>query len=190
VLISPYALGAVNREERNIAVNLTKDRIEDGPSLNNAKPVSRQFEEDYHVYYGWPIYWGKPTEGICLGTGDDSDTAGESTRDKKSGDPHLRSTHAVSGYHVQAADGEIGHVDDFLIGDEKWEIRYLIIDTRNWWPGKKVLISPHWIERVSWEESKIFVNLPLDTIKQAPEYTDDPLLTRDYEYGLHKHYNR
>jgi hypothetical protein len=190
VLISPYALGAVNREERNIAVNLTKDRIEDGPSLNNAKPVSRQFEEDYHAYYGWPIYWGKPTEGICLGIGADSDTAGESTRDKKSGDPHLRSTHAVSGYHVQAADGEIGHVDDFLIGDEKWEIRYLIIDTRNWWPGKKVLISPHWIERVSWEESKIFVNLPLDTIKQAPEYTDDSLLTRDYEYGLHKHYNR
>ncbi len=102
----------------------------------------------------------------------------------------MRSTHNVTGYHIQAEDGEIGHVDDFLIGDEKWAIRYLIIDTRNLWPGKKVLISPHWIERVSWEESKIFVNLPLEAIRQAPEYTEESMLTRDYEHGLHRHYNR
>jgi len=96
----------------------------------------------------------------------------------------------VSGHHIQAADGEIGHVDDFIIDDETWAIRYLIIDTGNWWPGKKVLISPQWIERVSWLESKVFVNLPSETIKQAPEYTEESLLTRDYETGLHRHYQR
>ena len=79
----------------------------------------------------------------------------------------------MSGYHIQAADGEIGHVEDFIIDDETWAIRYLIIDTRNWWPGKKVLVSPQWIERVSWSESKVFVNLPRETIKQSPEYTED-----------------
>jgi hypothetical protein len=96
----------------------------------------------------------------------------------------------VSGYYIQATDGEIGHVDDFIIDDETWAIRYLIIDTRNWWPGKKVLISPQWIERVSWDEFTVFVNVLRETIKQSPKYTEESLLTRDYETGLHRHYNR
>ena len=114
----------------------------------------------------------------------------ESTQGEKAWDAHLRSTDDVSGYHIQAVDGEIGHVEDFIIDDETWAIRYLIIDTRNWWPGKKVLVSPQWIERVSWSESKVFVNLSREAIKQSPEYTEESLLTRDYETGLHRHYNR
>ncbi|MDD2321401.1 MAG: PRC-barrel domain-containing protein [Geobacteraceae bacterium] len=102
----------------------------------------------------------------------------------------MRSTRVVSGYHIQAEDGEIGHVEDFIIDDETWAIRYLIVDTQNWWPGKKVLVSPQWIERVSWTESKVFVNLTLEDIKQSPEYTEESLLSRDYEAGLHRHYNR
>ena len=96
----------------------------------------------------------------------------------------------MSGYNIQIADGEIGHVEDFIIDDEAWAIRYLIIDTRNWWPGKKVLISPKWIERVSWEEAKVFVNLTRATVQQAPEYTEASLLNRDYETGLYRHYQR
>jgi sporulation protein YlmC with PRC-barrel domain len=103
------------------------------------------------------------------------------TQGKKTWNHHLRSTHAVSGYHIQATDGEIGHVEDFIIDDETWTIRYLLISTLNWWPGKKVLVSPQWIERVSWGESKVFVNLSRETIKQSPEYTEEFLLTRDYE---------
>jgi hypothetical protein len=96
----------------------------------------------------------------------------------------------VSGHHIQALDGEIGHVQDFIIDDETWAIRYLIVDTHNWWPGKKVLVSPQWIERVSWGERKVFVNLDRETIRQSPEYTEESLLNRDYEVGLHRHYNR
>ena len=114
----------------------------------------------------------------------------KSNQDGKAWDPHLRSTDDVSGHNIQAADGEIGHVEDFIVDDETWAIRYLIVDTRNWWPGKKVLISPKWIERVSWSESKVFVNLTRETIKQSPEYSEESLLTRDYETGLHRHYNR
>jgi hypothetical protein len=87
-------------------------------------------------------------------------------------------------------DGEIGHIEDFIIDDETWAIRYLIINTGNWWPGKKVLVSPQWIERVSWSESKAFVNLSRDTIKESPEYTEESLITREYEIGLHRHYDR
>ena len=114
----------------------------------------------------------------------------EPARAEKAWDPHLRSTHDVSGHHVEAAAGGIGHVEDFIIDDEAWAIRYLIIDTQNWWPGKKILISPQWIEFISWNEPKVFVNLDRETIKQSPEYTEESLLTRDYESGLHRHYNR
>ena len=191
VLISPYALVAVNKEEQHIAIDLTKKQIEDSPSLDSDKPVSRQFEEAYYGYYGWPMYWGGPYMwGPYPYIVRDREKWRESAQGEKAWDPHLRSTHDVSGHHIQAADGEIGHVEDFIIDDETWAIRYLIIDTRNWWPGKKVLVSPQWIERVSWSESKVFVNLIRETIKQSPEYTEESLLTRDYETGLHRHYNR
>jgi len=191
VLISPYALGAVIKEKQHIAIYLTKKQIEDSPSLDSDKPVSRQFEEAYYGYYEWPVYWDGP---YMWGTHPyivrDRGKWRESTQAEKAWDPHLRSTHDVSGDHIQAADGEIGHVEDFIIDDETWAIRYLIIDTRNWWLGKKVLVSPQWIERISWSESKVFVNLARETIKQSPEYTEESLLTRDYETRLHRHYNR
>jgi len=191
VLLSPYALVAVNKEEQQIAIDLTKEQIEGSPSLNSDKPVSRQFEEDYYGYYGWPMYWNGPYMwGAYPYIVRDREQRRESTRGEKAWDPHLRSTDDVNGHHIQATDGEIGHIEDFIIDDETWAIRYLIIDTQNWWPGKKVLVSPQWIERVSWSESKVFVKLTRETIKQSPEYTDESLLTRDYETALHRHYNR
>jgi sporulation protein YlmC with PRC-barrel domain len=120
----------------------------------------------------------------------DREKGKESTQGEKAWDPHLRSTHDVSGYHIQATDGEIGHVEDFIIDDETWAIRYLIVDTRNWWPGKRILVSPQWIERVSWNESKVFVNLSREAIKASPEYSIESVPTRDYEAGLHLHYDR
>ena len=114
----------------------------------------------------------------------------EPTRDENEWDPHLRSTHEVSGYEIHAVDGEIGHVEDFIFDDETWTIRYLIIDTRKWWQGKHVLISPRWIERISLSESKVIVNLSRETIMQAPEYSEESLFTREYETVLHQHYNR
>ena len=191
VLISPHALIAVNKEEQYISIDLTKKQIENSPSLNSDKPVSQQFELSYYGYYGWPTYWNGPFMwGPYPTIIRNPEIIKESTTDKKSWNPHLRSTHYVSGYHIQAPDGEIGHVEDFIIDDETWAIRYLVINTQNWWPGKKVLISPKWIERISWGESKVFVNLTRETIRQSPEYTEESLLTRDYETGLHRHYNR
>lgn len=190
VLISPYALVAANKEEQHITISLTKKQIEDSPSLEIDKPVSKQFELTYYDHYGWPMYWSGP---YMWGTNPsivrDPEKWKESTKGEKSWDPNLRSTHEVSGYNIQAADGEIGHIKDFIIDDETWAIRYLIIDTQNWWPGKKVLVSPQWIERVSWDESKVFLNLSQESIKQSPEFTEDSLLTRDYESALHRHYD-
>jgi hypothetical protein len=137
------------------------------------------------MYWGGPFIWGYYPDIVR-----DREKWQESSQDMKGWDPHLRSTQDVRGHHIQAADGYIGHVEDFIIDDETWAIRYLIIDTQNWWPGKKVLVSPQWIERVSWSESTVFVNLPRETIKQSPEYMEKSQLTRDYEAGLHRHYDR
>ncbi len=190
VLISPYALVTVNKEDKNIILNLTKKQIEDSPLLENDRPVSQQFEEAYHGYYGWPIYWyGSSMWGAYPSIERDREKWKKTVQSKKARDMNLRSSNAVSGYIIQASDGEIGHVDDFIIDDEAWAIRYLIIDTVNWWSGKKVLISPRWIEHVSWEKSEVFVNISRETIKQAPEYKDGSLLTRNYEAELHQHYN-
>jgi hypothetical protein len=192
VLISPYALAAVNKPEQNIAVDLTKKQIEDSPSLDTDKPVSHQFEQAYYGHYLYPMYWGGPYSwGPYSYPMRDREQWKKSTqRERASWDHHLRSTNGVCGHHIQALDAEIGHVKDFIIDDETWAIRYLIVDTHNWWPGKKVLVSPQWIERVSWGERKVFVNLGRETIKESPEYTDVALLTRDYEIALHDHYNR
>jgi hypothetical protein len=99
-------------------------------------------------------------------------------------------TPTTAGHRIQARDGEIGDVEDFVIDDDTWAIRYLIVDTGNWWPGKKVLISTPWIERISWELSTVFINLTREAIKQGPEYTEEALITRDYKTRLHRHYNR
>jgi hypothetical protein len=193
VLISPYALDRVNTDIylKQIEIHLTKKQTEDSPSLDSDKPVSRQFEHAYYGYHGWPPYWGGPcTWGPYPYIVRDPEKWREFNQGGKAWDLYLRSMHAVSGHHVQALDGEIGHVADFIIDDEAWAIRYLIIDTHNWWPGKKVLLSPQWIERVSWGERKVFVNLTREAIKQSPEYTQELVLTRDYEAALHQHYNR
>jgi hypothetical protein len=191
VLVSPYALIAVNTEQLFITVDLTKKQIEDSPSLNSDKPVSRQFEEAYWGYYGWPTYWGDSYMwGYNPFIERDSKKWRVPGEDQKAWDPYLRSTEDVTGHYIQAEDGDIGHVEDFVIDDVTWAIRYLVIDTENWLPGKKVLVSPQWIERVSWEESKVFVNLRREAILKSPEYTAESLLTRHYEQGLHQHYKR
>lgn len=191
VLISPYALVAVNADHKNVVADLTKKQIEGSPSWDSHKPVSRQLEQAYYGYYGYPMYWGGPYSwGYYPYIERNRNKWNDfKTNDKKS-DHHLRSSQEVAGYHVQAQDGELGHVEDFIIDDETWAIRYLIVSTSNWWAGKKVLVSPLWIDRVSWSERKVMTDLSRETIKQSPEYTEKSLLTRDYEVGLYGHYNR
>jgi hypothetical protein len=179
VLISPYALNPANEAEGVLPVDLTKKQIEESPSIDSDQPVSRQYEKQYYDYYGWPAYY------IVR----DQESSKETVRREEAWDPNLRSTSDVTGHHIQALDGEIGHVEDFIIDDETWSIRYLVVDTKNWWAGKHVLVSPRWIERVSWEESMVYVNLSCETIKRSPEYTPKSL-NRDYETELHRHYDR
>jgi hypothetical protein len=189
VLISPYALVAVDEEREAIATNLTRKQVENSPSADSDKPVSRQFETVYHEYYGWPGYWSGPN-AWGASRYPVPPTEGANQGKEASWDSHLRSVREVEGYGVGAVDGEIGHIADFIIDEKDWAIRYLVVDTRNWLPGKHVLLSPQWIERVSWDDRKVYVNLGRDTIKDAPEYAKDSVISREYETELCRHYNR
>ena len=189
VLISPYALVSVDEERAIVATNLTREKIENSPPAGSDLPVSRQFEVLYHEYYQWPGYWygsyawGSSPYPVPLRESISED-------EKTSWDSHLRSVREVDGYRVSAVDGDIGHIAEFIIDDKDWAIRYLVVDTRNWWPGRHVLMSPQWIERVSWDERKAYVGLSRDTIKDAPEYMHDSVITREYEIELCRHYSR
>jgi hypothetical protein len=191
VLISPYALGAVSKERKSLYVNLTKRQIEESPAQDSDKPVSQQFELAHNEYFGWPAYWGGPhVWGDYAYLERDKDKWVRARPEGRLWDYRLRSTTEVGRYGIEALDGPLGHVDDFILDDESWAIRYLVVDTHDWWPGAKVLVAPKWIERVSWGDGKVFVNLSRKTIKASPAFSEFALLSRDYEEKLHKHYER
>ena len=199
VLVSPIALREADWPSRRLDVALTKKQIEDSPPIDTHKPVSRQHEAIYMGYYGYPYYWGGPNlwglasypAGLAVQREAVTEAEARQARaGKESADSHLRSTDEVTGYHIEAADGEIGHVADFIIDDKTWAIRYLEVDTRNWWPGKKVLVAPQWVDNVSWPDSKVYVHLSREPIKNSPEYIESMPITRDYENRLYGYYGR
>ena len=191
VLISPYALEEVNSDANFIWVDLTRKQIENSPSLSSDKPVSRQFEKSYFDFYHYPLYWsGSYLWGYSPFLDRNKKNCRQSAKNKRTWDPHLRSTRDVIGHHVEASDGMIGHISDFIIDDSSWAIRYLVVDTRKWWGGCKVLVSPQWVSRVSWPESKVYIDLTREKIRQSPKFQGKMPLKRDYESKLHKHYGR
>jgi uncharacterized protein YrrD len=174
VLISPHAFAKWDHSENTLHLKLHKKQIEDSPSLESHKPVSRQYEIEYHRYYGWRGYWNlHPMSGLNTYPEDEptaKDAADNPHRHQRD-DKHLRSAHAVTGYHIQASDGAIGHVSGLLVDDRSWAIRELVVETGHWYSGKKVLISPGKIERISYEDSKVFVNLTKADIQRTAENT-------------------
>jgi len=195
VLLSPFAVVAVDWSEHQVTVNLTRDQVQNAPSIDEAAPVSRQYERSYLGYYGWPAYWGGMYAWGAWSVPalpDDRPRAegGESTEEDDDGDTHLRSVKEVTGYHIHATDDAIGHVEDFIIDDGSWEVRYLVVDTSNWWFGKRVLIAPAWVTNVEWLDRRVHVNLLRAQVKAAPEFDPSMPISRAYEERLYEFYGR
>ena len=201
VLVSPYAIGKAAWEASELPAKITKEQIKNSPGIDSDEPVSRQYEKSYLGYYGYPYYWSGPSlwgdsyyPGTTLtgmeaqyGNGYQGYLRGPAADD---GDPHLRSVNAVKGYHISASNGEIGHVQGFLLDDASWSIRYMIVNTSNWWLGHQVLVSPEWIQFVSWADSQVTVSLDREAIKNAPVYTEAMTIDRNAEAGIYSHYDR
>jgi hypothetical protein len=201
VLISPYSVKQAVGSGKNIDVSLTREQVANSPATDTHEPVSRRHEREYLSYYAYPEYWGGsdlwamsalPLLPPPLPRAVESEAElAIKEEDLLAEDVHLRSSASVTGYDIQATDDSIGHVKDFIFDDESWAIRYLVVDTRNWWPGgKKVLLATRWIDRIDWADRTVYTNLTREQIKNSPEYDDAAIIHRDYEKRLHDAYGR
>jgi hypothetical protein len=193
VLISPISLGKPDWDSKLFPIRLTKKRIENSPVPDEDAPISRQHEIRWHKYYGWPFYWGGTYAwGAVPYPGElyDKNSQENETDEVDLGDDHLRSVNEVTDYRIQATDVEVGHVEDFIVDDETWIIHYMVVDTRNWLPGKKVLVAPTWIDSVDWAENKVSVSLTAEQLKNSPEYDPAAPVSREYEVRLYDYYGR
>jgi hypothetical protein len=194
VLISPISIGQPNWSEKILPASLTRAQVQNSPDIDTDKPVSSQHEMGYLGYYGYGNYWGG---GGLWGAGFYPDILQAGLQDGASqaalhrhDDTHLRSGNAIMRYYVHASDGDIGHVQGLIVDEKSWAIRYIIVNTSNWWLGHEVLIAPEWIEDIDWAESKILVGLTRQAVKDSPPYDAKAPVTREQEAGVHTHYGR
>lgn len=195
VLLSPISLGQPEWTSGRFPVNLSREQIENAPSLAAEKPVSRIYEEQFMDYYGYPYYWvgdalwaHEPYAHRLFGV---SKQKAQNIRQMENKDNHLRSVKEIKGYGIRAIDGSIGHVQDCIVEDDSWVLRYVVVDTLNILPGgKKVLISPEWTEEIYWAGQSIQVGLTRDQVKNSPEYQPDAPINREYETVLYDFYGK
>jgi sporulation protein YlmC with PRC-barrel domain len=195
VLISPLSLEEPNLDAREIPVSLSTKEIEDAPGVKEDEPISEQFEREYYGFYGYPYYWvGGDVWGLHGFPADllqqanyrqETPKPGQEEKVRKS---HLRSMREVEGYRIHASDGEIGHVEDFVLDTSNWAVRYLVVDIRRLLPGPSVLIAPAWVDRVSWHEKEVFVDVTKSSIETAPKVK--PPVSREDEVEVFKHFSR
>lgn len=148
IVVPIHVADKPNAVRKEIVVELSLQQATQSPDIDVSGPVSRQAEATLYQHYGWPPYWD--------GTPDHADP--------------LRGVHQVLGLHIQATDHAVGHVDDFLVSDDDWSLRYMVADTRNWLPGRKVLVAPRWIGDIHWEKRDVAVKLTREQVRNGPPY--------------------
>ena len=215
VLLSPNGLGERDIDAGVLRVNLTREQVKGSPDVKSDEPVSRQWEKDYYDYYAWPYYWGGMGfvggmgfagglgatneiglyQGPILAPGmggslaqEDLDKRAREHSNRDSGDCHLRSTKEVTGYGIIAKDGRLGHVDDFIVDDKSWRICYLAVDTKDLWPGKKVLLPSEWIGQTRWPDRTVRVEVTQDQVRNAPEWNANEPISRAFEDDISQYY--
>lgn len=197
VLISPLAVLRIDWSEGIVHVRLTQEQVKGSPSLDTHKSVSRQHELEYFNYYGYPDYltgpllWGlTPYPVIPSGESTPYNQGLVARANEEQGDPHLRSISEVKGYQLHATDASMGHLEDLMIDNASWAVRYLVVDTANWWFGKHVVMPVQWIQKLDWDAKSVFVDVSREAVRHAPEYDAAIQFSREYEVRLFGHYER
>lgn len=182
VLVTPAMIRDVDEKQEVLKLDLTKEQIKNAPPIDTEQAVSRHYEEQYYDYYRLSPYW----------LSDPLMTPVEQNRDEPvtPGNLHLRSSEEVRGYRLHAEDGDIGHIDDFILESPDWTVRYLEVDTRNWLPSKHVPVSPTWLEKIDWVRQEVSVHLQRETIRTAPAYDPKELNSQEYQVKLYAHYGK
>jgi sporulation protein YlmC with PRC-barrel domain len=192
ILIHASAIGEPDPAQRELAVKLTKAEIEGSPDISEHEPVSRQMETHLYDYYGWDPAWGSSFFGLgAMASPLSPPPLIEEAPASAPGDedPHLRSISEITDYRIHATDGEIGHIENFVADHANWDIRYLAVDTKNWWPGQHVLISPYAVREIDWSDRHIELNITRAQVKASPPWDSVAMVDHSYEQQLHSHYD-
>lgn len=194
LLISPEAITGANELDKSFSLNLTQDQMVSSPDIDTEKPISHHQEAALRSHYGWtPLdsqaddFLTPPPvlEEAVQADGLETEEPGRGERDN-----HLGSMNKVLSYSVQARDGDAGHVEDFLVDDQNWTLQYLVVDTRNWLPGRKVMVSPSWIDWIDWSEGVAHINLSQETIQKSPDYDQEAPVEPELEERAYDHQDR
>lgn len=198
VLVHPSAVSITNLDNQTFEVKMNKSQVEGSPLWISDEPVSSQMESRICDYYGWDPLWNVSIMEVNQGAmalplvpppyfGLAGVAADGETR-SNAGDPHLRSIDEIVGYNIQANDGLIGHVENFMLDEADWTLPYLVVDTRNWGFGGHVLISRAAVTSIDWSDRCICLNVSREQVKASPAW--DPLIAFDeiYRKRLHDHY--
>lgn len=194
VLISPTSVQAVDWYGKTVSVALTCDQVKNSPGTETHNPVSRQHEEELAGYYGWPPYWTLDPSGyqpltMITMPATWQEEARKRLADRIPGDPHLRSAREVRGYHIEARDGPVGHLSDFMLDDQTWSIAFIVVDAGNWLHKRLVLLKPEWIQSIDWEVRHVDVALDREAIKTSPEFAPLHPISAEYAEQLVEHYH-
>ena len=199
VLISPISVRNIDWNRHSLHVDLNRQQIKASPGVDTEQPVSRLQEAELYRHYDYPLYWtgpllwgfgAFPPLGGLLHHGKGTVEEAPEDSDVDHADSHLRSSNEVIGYDIQETNGLIGHVEDFLFDSEDWSIRFMAVNTGNWWPGKHVLISPQLITDVNWPTRHVVVNVTREAVENSPEY--DPAHPPEPNQGadLFRHFKK
>lgn len=190
VLISLLALGQPVWASETFPVDLTREQVKTSPDVDLAKPVSRQYEERLHQHYNWSAYWGmaaaipgRPAHvPLMVFAGNE---------EEKEDEVYLRSSKELFDYGVKAADGEVGKLTDFIVEDDAWQLRYVIVDTSDIADAdKQVLVSLEWINNIDVVLKEMSLDLTQQAIELSPEFDPNMPVNRQYEEVLYDYYGR
>lgn len=205
VLLSPHAVIRLDRARHRVELDLRREQVEKAPGIDDARPVSRQQESATYDYYGYPYWWGGaalwgaaaypgPVGGAVLANPAANAAAVElracEEAARERADPHLRSSAEVIGYHIEAQDGSIGHIEDLLFDERSWTIRHAVVDTRNWLPGRLVLIETARITGIDWDARQARVDATRDAIEAGPPYDRNAMIDPASQAQVLSHFER
>jgi hypothetical protein len=192
VLISPVAVARIDDETRSIVTRVTRNQLARSPAVDPASPVTRSYDVAHARYFGWPPYWeGRERWGASPFPTDISlAPVGNGARARRQEAMPLRSVAAVEGCAVHARDCHAGSVAEVIVNDETWAIRFVAVAVPASEPPSCLLLSPHWFTAIDWQRRKITVDVPQETLRAAPAYDAQSVITRDYEFCLFTYYGR
>jgi hypothetical protein len=177
--LSPHSILRIDQRRRTIETTITAAQWRTTAPDEPDTAIPRATWTGLLKYYGFPYSWRGLDRAVA-------------PRVPSSSGPelHLRSERRFRHYLVHALDGELGHVEDLLVDEHSWAVRYLVVDTRRWRPGGRVLLAPEWVLYVSWLEQSVHTSLEQKTVRTAPPYDRRTRIDRAYEARLRQHYGR